>query len=340
MNDCQKYIEMISSMVDGELTAQQEAELRTHIDQCGECARVHDAFVSISDVLDDDLVAPPETLAKGIMYKINLQKKGVKRFAFGRYTAIAACIALVLFGASHFGLLNGLSPYAAALMALSKAADNESLAMDSTLGDAAVGDGTTSGTSEGNGTEEPDQTMLTAGVPAIENSDGSVLLFGFASDAITAATNNGEAEKEPTFLFDAKEIQVFKGKYYTEEENKEKNNLLFALSTEEQLSAFSEFLTALPDESAEYAPEDAEIIDKDPMFTLYVPADLEKDETAKDKIISIWFVEGKLWCVVSDVDAPKSAENAINEKILYKAEGLQDKFEAFIKKIDKADDIT
>jgi len=340
VNDCKKYVEMISSMVDGELTAQQETELRTHIDQCGECAKVYDAFVSISDVLDDDLVAPPETLAKGVMYKINLQKKGGKRFVFGRYTAIAACIALVLVGASHFGLLNGSNPDTTAPMNLSKAADNESVAMGSSFGDSAVGDGTTSGTSGDNRTDEPDQTMLTSGVPAIENTDGSVLLFGFASDTITAAANNNEAEKEPMFLFNAKEIRVFEGKYYTEEENKDKNNLLFTLSTEEQLSAFSEFLTALPDESAEYAPEDAEIIDKDPMLTLYVPADLEKDETAKDKIISVWFVEGKLWCVVADADTPKSTENAINEKILYKAEGLQDKFEAFIEKIDKTDDIT
>lgn len=110
MNGCEKYIEMISAMVDGELTAEQEAELRTHIDQCGECAKVYDAFTSISEALANDLVAPPETLAKGIMYKINLNKKGgARRFAFGRYTAIAACLALVLFGASHFGLFGGLN---------------------------------------------------------------------------------------------------------------------------------------------------------------------------------------------------------------------------------------
>ena len=340
MSDCEKYIEMISAMVDGELTAEQEAELRTHIDRCGECARVYDAFLGVSDALAEDLITPPENLAKGIMYKINMQKKGTSRFAFGRFTAIAACLALALFGASHFGLLDGLNMGSSAPAARSKAADESLYAMDSTLGDAAAGTGASSGTTD-SGSEGSGQVMLAAGAPTVQNADGTVLQFGFATDTMTAANSVvGDEEKEPTFLFEAKEIRVFEGKYYTEEENKEKNKFLFTLSTEDELSAFSEFLTALPDESTEYSPEDAEIIESDPMFTLYVPADLEKDETAKDKIICVWFVEGKLWCVASDADTPKTAENAINEKILYKAEGLQEKFEDFIKKIDKTDNIT
>ena len=95
MSECEKYIEMISELVDGELTQQQEAELRTHIDMCADCARVYEAFSGISDAIADELVMPPETLAKGIMYKIKVQNKSGagKRFAFGRFTAFAACLA-------------------------------------------------------------------------------------------------------------------------------------------------------------------------------------------------------------------------------------------------------
>lgn len=339
MSDCDKYIEMISAMVDGELTAEQEAELRTHIDQCGECARVYDAFLGISDALAEDLIAPPETLAKGVMYKIKMQKKGGNRFAFGRYTAIAACLALILFGASHFGLLDGLNMGSNAPAAMSKAADESMYAMDATLGDTASDEGAASGTEENN-EEVAGQSILTAGAPSIENADGTVLQFGFYSDTMAINESITEEEKEPTFLFEAMEIQVYDGKYYTEEKDEEKNELLFTLSSEEELSAFSEFLTALPDESTEYSPEDGQIIENDPMFSLYIPADLEKDETAKDKIINVWFVDGKLWCVISDAEAPATLEDAVAEKILYKAEGLQDEFEKFIKKIDKENKIT
>ena len=339
MNDCEKYIEMISSMVDGELTAEQEAELRTHIGQCDECARVYNAFQGISNALAEDLVAPPETLAKGVMYKIKVQKKGGNRFAFGRYTAIAACLALILFGASHFGLLDGLNTSSNAPALVSKAADESMYAMDATLGDSAEGDGAASGTEE-NGEGAANQSMLTAGAPSIANSDGTVLQFGFSTDTMTVAENKTGIEKEPSFLFDAKEIQVYEGKYYTKEEDKENNELLFTLSSEDELSAFSELLTALPDESTEYSPEDGQIIENDPMFSLYIPADLEKDETAKDKIISVWFVDGKLWCVISDAETNATIENGVTEKILYKAEGLQDKFEECIKKIDVDNKIT
>lgn len=343
MRDCDKYIEMISAMVDGELSAEQETELRTHIDTCGECARVYDAFMGISDVLGDDLVAPPETLAKGIMYKINLNKKGGagKRFAFGRFTALAACLALVLFGASHFGFLDGLKTGSSAPLENMRAADEKGVAMDTApVGDAA---GSSLNDEETYGSEAvvPEQSLMTAGAPDTQNIEGTVLQFGFSSDTLTAANDEGDGEvKEPAFLFEAKEIRVFEGKYYLEEEKQGENTLLFALSTEKELGAVSEFLTALPDESAEYTPEDAEIMESDPLFTLYIPADKDKDLDAKDKIISVWFVEGKLWCVISDAEISDPGIDSSTEKIFYKAEGLQEKFEAFIKEIDKEYDIT
>ena len=63
MSGCEKYIELISSMVDGELTHEQEAELRTHLESCDECRKVYDAFKGISNALSEELAEPPEMLA-------------------------------------------------------------------------------------------------------------------------------------------------------------------------------------------------------------------------------------------------------------------------------------
>ncbi len=343
MRDCDKYLEMISAMVDGELDAEQETELRTHIDSCGDCAKVYDAFMGISDVLGDDLIAPPETLAKGIMYKIDLQKKGGagRRFAFGRYTAIAACLALALFGASHFGLFDGLKTGSTAPVQSLKMADEKGVAMEAAPAATAAGGGSDTDSAEISPSEADNQTAFTAGLPPVQDSEGKFVQFGFSAETMSAAVDSGsENVREPVFLFEAKEIRVFEGKYYLDKEKQADNKLLFTLSTKEELDAAVNFLTALPDESAEYSPEDAKIMDSDPLFTLYVPADKDEDPDAKDKLINVWFVDGKLWCVISDAEMPEPGVDSYSQKILYKAEGLQEKFEAFITKIGKSNSIT
>ncbi|NCC68004.1 MAG: hypothetical protein EOM14_07380, partial [Clostridia bacterium] len=94
VTDCEKYIELISRLVDGELSKEQEAELRAHIDVCPECRRVYDAFSAISDALGSDIAEVPEGLAKGVMYRIGKTQKTSKPrfFVFGRFTAVAACL--------------------------------------------------------------------------------------------------------------------------------------------------------------------------------------------------------------------------------------------------------
>jgi len=330
MADCEKYIEMMSAMVDGELSEKDEAELRSHLEDCADCRRVYNAFTGISGALSEELAAPPETLVNGVMYKINLQKKGGRRFAFGRFTALAACLVLILFGASYLGLFNSSSLNKTESVAAPKAMSDSATADGQTLRSSAdTADGSL-GTSGGTETGEPEQSMLTAGAPE-ECLDGTVLQFGFASESMTVAENNNtEEEKEPEFLFEAKKMSVYEGKYYPEEENADKNKLLFTLETEEDLKAVYELVTAIPDNSVEYTQKDGEILKSDPLYTLFVPADTEKDEDAKDKIICIWFVDGEVWCVISDAVPPDPALNIANEKILYKAEGIQEKFETAI----------
>lgn len=106
MDNCNKYIEMISSLVDGELSDEQMSELNAHLDSCQNCRRVYEAFMNISNTISDDLVEPPEKLAQGIMYKVHIADNGgtSRHFAFGRFTALAACLALILYAGVHFNL--------------------------------------------------------------------------------------------------------------------------------------------------------------------------------------------------------------------------------------------
>ena len=340
MADCEKYIEMMSAMVDGELTKADEAELRSHLDDCADCRRVYSAFSGISGALSEELATPPETLVKGVMYKINLQKKGGRRFAFGRFTALAACLVLVLFGASYLGLFDGSSPNKTESVAAPKAASGDATADNQTLRSSSDAADENLGTAGGAETGEPEQSVLTAGATE-ECTDGTVLQFGFASESLIAPNDSGtEEEKEPEFLFEAKKMSVYEGKYYPEEENADKNKLLFTLETEEDLKAVYELITAMPDNSVEYTPKDGEILKSDPLYTLFVPADTEKDKDAKDKIICIWFVDGEVWCVISDALPPDPALNTANEKILYKAEGVQEKFETAISDMKRVKGIT
>ncbi|PKM71923.1 MAG: hypothetical protein CVU91_11395 [Firmicutes bacterium HGW-Firmicutes-16] len=341
MTDCEKYLELMSAMLDGELSSEQEAELRTHIGKCEDCKRVYNAFKGISRALTDELATPPDTLVKGVMFKIKNQKKSERRFAFGRFTALAACLALVLFGASHFGLLDGTKLGSTKKSAAPEATEDQVLMEDSAPENSGVVAEERAGAADADNAEGSGQTMLTSGVPQTEIVDGTVLQYGFSVQNMLMTSEAGtEDNKEPYFLFEAKEILVYEGKYYPEEQDEDKNKLLFTLSTEEDLNALYEFVTALPDNTVEYTPEDGEILKEDPLYTLYIPADTEKDKNAKDKVICIWFVNGEMWCVTADAHSPNPAQNVSAEKILYKAEGVQDKFEALIKGMKEAKGIT
>lgn len=348
MSDCKKYIESISSMMDGELTAEQESELRTHMEHCAECRKVYNAFKSISDSLSEDLIQPPETLSESIMSKIKLQNKSgyKKRFAFGRFTAVAACFALILFGASRSGLLSDSSK-----KANETAAAPKEIEVRSVTGTCVPESGVS--IQDDYGAVEKDAPAESK--PASEHKDksdeavseeGTVIQFGFATQnlAILNGTKAQDIKKEPVFLFEAKEFSVYQGKYYAEENSTDKNTLLFNVSGEEDISAFSQLLAAIPENSIENKADDKKIIEESPKYTLLIPADKEKDEKAKDKIISIWYIKEEIWCVAQDACPPDKnsvAAAGVNnaEKILYRGEGIPDKFEELIKKVKEKNGI-
>ena len=116
MDNCKDNVEAISMLVDGELGDAEAQALRAHIARCDTCKKIYDAFSAISDSIGDELVQPPKQLAKGVMFRVNLmnERKRRPRFAYGRFTAIAACFVAILLGANYFGLLGGSMPKSAA----------------------------------------------------------------------------------------------------------------------------------------------------------------------------------------------------------------------------------
>jgi len=92
MDNCEKYLEMISAMLDDELSQAEKAELMAHIAECNDCRKAYDAFKAINDELTE-LEPVPEGFAASVMGKIQKPKK--KMIHWQRYAAVAACLVLI-----------------------------------------------------------------------------------------------------------------------------------------------------------------------------------------------------------------------------------------------------
>lgn len=116
MHHCDKYQEIISALLDGELAEQEAAELHAHIAVCPECRRMYDAFRFISAEVSADLEEPPKELASGVMFKVRNTKTAApkKRRKITHFAALAACLAVVVFAASQLDTFKGGSFLSAA----------------------------------------------------------------------------------------------------------------------------------------------------------------------------------------------------------------------------------
>lgn len=106
MNGCEHYQDLISLLIDGEITQEEKNDLAKHVVTCRECAELYCAFRSVSDALSDNMVEPPERLSEDIMAQvrrseIKLAKHSVKNniIYLKRVAAAAACVAVICIGA-------------------------------------------------------------------------------------------------------------------------------------------------------------------------------------------------------------------------------------------------
>lgn len=102
MGECEHYRELISALIDGEVSESENAEIRAHIESCPECRAMFDAFTAVSDSLSE-LEELPDGVHESIMRGVRASEKK-KKPAWTRVLPLAACLVMVIFGS--FKLLN------------------------------------------------------------------------------------------------------------------------------------------------------------------------------------------------------------------------------------------
>ena len=98
MKNCDEFRELISTYIDGELSAEAEAPLREHLASCPECARFLELLESVSGGLET-VSAPPELRAR-VMDAVAPKPKRGGHYIL-RFGAMAAVFALVIFAGSR-----------------------------------------------------------------------------------------------------------------------------------------------------------------------------------------------------------------------------------------------
>ena len=105
MTDCEKCREMISCLIDGELSQAEQSFVREHIAACPECRSVYDAFSAVSAQLHEEEPLP-DGLHEKIMSGIKAKPKKKTGIVWIKYLSAAACLALVIFAGIKSGMLS------------------------------------------------------------------------------------------------------------------------------------------------------------------------------------------------------------------------------------------
>lgn len=108
MKDCTRFEELISCLIDGEISREEHSEIDAHIAVCSECRALCDDLISISDSLSGLSVEPPPELLPSVMAKIAAKnKKRTWRLHPGYFVAVAAVLVVVIFTSTRIPSLFG-----------------------------------------------------------------------------------------------------------------------------------------------------------------------------------------------------------------------------------------
>ena len=106
MTDHEVFEEQICALLDGELSAEDEAALRSHLEECGECRAFLSSMEVIAGLAAKDLPEAPPDLAGNVMARVRAEagasrrRKKVFRFPY-RSVAVAAAAAAVLWAGAR-----------------------------------------------------------------------------------------------------------------------------------------------------------------------------------------------------------------------------------------------
>ena len=105
--NCDTALEMMSAMLDGELTQEESEHLQAHLAACESCRAVYAELAAIDSAVAADQAEPPEALHDAVMAAIctGQNRKKTGRIRTWLVIGIAAAAALTLAVLSGFGIL-------------------------------------------------------------------------------------------------------------------------------------------------------------------------------------------------------------------------------------------
>ena len=95
---CSYYQELISRMLDEDLSPVEQGVLEAHLPNCEACAAMYKSFSALSQALEDQLEEPPESLRYNVMAEIRraeIRKKNRLSRPMKIILSTAACLALI-----------------------------------------------------------------------------------------------------------------------------------------------------------------------------------------------------------------------------------------------------
>lgn len=102
MTSCREYQELISRMLDDDLSKEERGALAAHVKICPDCAAVYVAFRSLSEHLSEDPEEVPDALHENIMAEVRRDKIRARSKAQRSHRSwhtvltVAACLVLII----------------------------------------------------------------------------------------------------------------------------------------------------------------------------------------------------------------------------------------------------
>lgn len=133
MKTCEEVQELISRLLDGDLNAEEQADVAEHLASCPDCRAMHEALRSLSGAIAEELEEPPARLHETVMADVRREALRRRQAAPRRVRtllAVAACAALVILGVANLPRMGASAPKYAATGAASEAAMTEAAVME------------------------------------------------------------------------------------------------------------------------------------------------------------------------------------------------------------------
>lgn len=133
MSQCENYQELISRMVDGDLSAREEADLARHIETCPDCAALFQAFSALSHRIGEDLEESPFDLRDNVMAEIHreeIRRRNRIPTILRSVLSAAACVALIVGVYLGVSITQGKNLVTAAYDAAPAAAEEDTAAAE------------------------------------------------------------------------------------------------------------------------------------------------------------------------------------------------------------------